>query len=191
MVGTPYMITEVLGLSNQLMGFAEASLALGGLIGAVLISIKPALFPITRAPRFLFGAAFGFLPIAVVMASGAAPMVAYAVLLVSLTWTMAMCTFFSIVGISFLQMNTPGDLIGKVIALTMSAANVALPAGQLIFGFGFDAIAAPILATFVLAVMLGVSVFAVRTFKKAFGKGAPAAQTAFAERTDAEGSAAL
>ena len=30
MVGTPYMITEVLGLSNQLMGFAEASLALGG-----------------------------------------------------------------------------------------------------------------------------------------------------------------
>lgn len=172
MVGTPYMITEVLGLSNQLMGFAEASLALGGLIGGILISVKPGLFPITRAPRFLFGAALGFVPIAVVMAAGIGPMATYAILLVSLTWIMAMCSMFSIIGISFLQMETPSDLIGKVIALTMSAANIALPIGQLVYGVGFDAVSVPALAVCVVLVMLVISVFAAKAFRKEFGTGA-------------------
>lgn len=168
-VGTPYIVTEVLRLPNQLMGFAEAALALGGLAGGVVISLKPALFPIRKAPRFLFGAALGFIPIAVVTASALAPVAVYGILLVSLSWTMAMCSMFSIIGISFLQMETPSDLVGKVIALTMSAANCAMPAGQLIFGIGFDSVPAPALALGVALVMLGVAAFAAKTFKNELG----------------------
>ena len=169
-VGTPYMITEVLGLSNQLMGIAEASLALGGLIGGIIISVKPALFPIQRAPRFLFFASLGPIPIALVMALPVAPMVAYIVLLASLSWTMASCSMFSIIGISFLQMETPSDLIGKVIALTMSAANCAMPIGQLVYGVGFDTIPPAALACCVIAIMLCVAAYAARTFKRELGK---------------------
>ena len=85
---------------------------------------------------------------------------------------MAMCSMFSIIGISFLQMETPSDLIGKVIALTMSAANVALPVGQLVYGVGFDAVSVPVLAVCVVLVMLVISVFAAKTFRKEFGTGA-------------------
>lgn len=169
-VGTPYMITEVLGLSNQLMGFAEAALALGGLIGGILISTKPKLFPIWKAPRFLLGASLGFVPIGIAMASGLAPMTTYGILLVSLTWTMSMCSMFSIICISFLQMETPKELIGKVIALTLSAANCAMPIGQLIFGISFDVLPIPLLAAFVFVIMVGISATAAIAFRKAFGK---------------------
>lgn len=168
-VGTPYMVTEVLELPNQLMGFAQGALAFGGLLGGILITVKPSLFPINRAPIFLFGIAFAFVPIAVVMGANVAPLAAYAVLLACLSLIMACCSMFSIIGISFLQMETPSDLIGKVIALTMSAANCASPIGQLIFGVGFDTVSIPLLAGGVVAVMLGVAVFAVRTFKKELG----------------------
>lgn len=101
-------------------------------------------------------------------------MAAYGILLASLSWTMGMCSVFSIIGISFLQMETPTDLVGKVIALTMSAANCAMPLGQLIFGIGFDSVPASVLALGVTAVMLGVAAFATKTFRKELGSSVPA-----------------
>ena len=190
-VGTPYMVTEVLGLSNQLMGIAEAALAIGGLMGGIVISVKPDLFPITRAPRFLLFATLGFVPIAIVMALPLAPMTAYAVLLVSLSWTMASCSIFSIIGISFLQMETPSDLIGKVIALTMSAANCAMPVGQLVFGIGFDMVQPTVLASFVIVIMLCIAAFAARTFKREFKESETTEDTTSSARiTEVDGTVA-
>ena len=68
------------------------------------------------------------------------PLVAYGVLVASLFACMACATMFSIQGVSFIQLETPSHLVGKVIALAMAMANCAQPLGQLVYGGLFDAL---------------------------------------------------
>ncbi len=82
------------------------------------------------APLFLLVAALGLLPIAVVLGVPMDAMLAYGIVVAGLFASMACATMFSIQAISFVQLETPGHLVGKVIALTMSLANCAQPVGS-------------------------------------------------------------
>lgn len=138
MVGTPYLVTEVLGLSNQLMGAAEGVLAFGGLLGGLAVSIRPRAFSLPRIPRMLAVMAAAFLfPVAMLAFSGA-PSATYGVIVAANAVIMAMASAISVVCISYLQVETPRDLVGKVVALAMAASVCATPIGQLVFGPAYD-----------------------------------------------------
>nr|WP_300865031.1 hypothetical protein [uncultured Acetatifactor sp.] len=47
-------------------------------------------------------------------------------------------SIFSVFAVSLIQQNTPGDLIGKVMAYTSAVTLCAQPAGQTVYGFLFD-----------------------------------------------------
>lgn len=142
LVGTPVIVTQVLGLPNQYMGFAEGALALGGLAGGIAVGALASRLKIERAPLLLLLATLALVPVAAVLGVPMDPLVAYGVLVVSLFASMACATMFSIQAVSFVQMETPGHLVGKVIALMMSLANCAQPVGQLVYGGLFDALRA-------------------------------------------------
>ena len=140
LIGAPVIVTQFLGLPNQYMGFAEGALALGGLTGGILVGVLAQRLNLSRAPLFLLIAALGLVPIAVVLGVAMDTMIAYGIVVASLFVAMACATMFSIQAISFIQLETPGHLVGKVIALTMSLANCAQPVGQLLYGGLFDAL---------------------------------------------------
>ncbi|WP_417135058.1 MFS transporter [Rubneribacter badeniensis] len=142
LVGTPVVVTQVLGLPNQYMGFAEGALALGGLAGGIAVGALASRLKIERAPLLLLLATLALVPVAAVLGVPMDPLVAYGVLVASLFVSMACATMFSIQAVSFVQMETPGHLVGKVIALMMSLANCAQPVGQLVYGGLFDALRA-------------------------------------------------
>ncbi len=138
-IATPVVITEVLGLSNQLMGFAEGALALGGLAGGATAGALANRLDLRKGPAAL---AVGTAALALVAAAVAAPvpaMASYAVIVAALFVTMACCTLFSVQAISYVQGATPQHLIGKVMGLTVGLANCASPVGQLVYGWVFDA----------------------------------------------------
>lgn len=139
-IGTPVTVTQLLGLPNQYMGFAEGALALGGLVGGILVGVLANRLSLRKAPILLFVAAVSLVPIAAVLGIPMEAMTAYGILVVSLFISMACATMFSIQAISFIQMETPAHLVGKVIALAMAMANCAQPVGQLIYGGLFDAL---------------------------------------------------
>ena len=62
LIGAPVVITQILGLPNQYMGFAEGALALGGLAGGVSVGVFAGRLRLSRAPLFLLVAALGLLP---------------------------------------------------------------------------------------------------------------------------------
>ena len=156
LIGAPVVITQILGLPNQYMGFAEGALAVGVFAGRLRLS---------RAPLFLLVAALGLLPIAVVLGVPMDAMLAYGIVVAGLFASMACATMFSIQAISFVQLETPGHLVGKVIALTMSLANCAQPVGQLIYGGLFDALRGNLvpvaLGTAAIAFVIGLVTFRV------------------------------
>ena len=108
------------------------------------------------------------LPIAVVLGVPMDAMLAYGIVVAGLFVSMACATMFSIQAISFVQLETPGFLVGKVIALTMSLANCAQPVGQLIYGGLFDALRGNLvpvaLGTAAVAFVIGLVTF--RVLKK-------------------------
>jgi|GEM_PF-109908 len=138
MVGTPYIVTETLGLSNQLMGVAEGVLAFGGLLGGLAVSLRPQWFSLRRVPPMLAFMSAAFVPSAVALATGMAPMTAYGVLIAGNSLSMVIASSLSVVCISYLQTEAPPTLVGKVVALMMAASVCATPVGQLLFGPAFD-----------------------------------------------------
>lgn len=165
LIGAPVIVTQILGLPNQYMGFAEGAMALGGLAGGISVGVFAKRLNLSRAPLFLLIAALGLVPIAVILGVPMDAMVAYGIMVVSLFVAMACATMFSIQAISFVQLETPGHLVGKVIALTMSLANCAQPVGQLIYGGLFDALRGNLvpvaLGTAAAAFLIGLATFRV------------------------------
>lgn len=168
LIGAPVIVTQILGLPNQYMGFAEGAMALGGLAGGISVGVLAKRLKLGHAPLFLLVAALGLVPLAVVLGVAMDAMVAYSIVVVSLFVTMACATTFSIQAISFVQLETPGHLVGKVIALTMSLANCAQPVGQLVYGGLFDALRGNLvpvaLGTAAAAFVIGMITF--RVLKK-------------------------
>ncbi|WP_080799904.1 MFS transporter [Arabiibacter massiliensis] len=167
-IGAPVTVTQILGLPNQYMGFAEGALALGGLAGGILVGVLAKRLSLRQAPVFLFVAGLTMLPVALVLAGALPTMAAYGVLVASLFACMACATIFSIQAISFIQLETPPHLVGKVIALAMALANCAQPVGQLVYGGLFDALRSNLVpvALGTGAVALVIAVVTYRVLKK-------------------------
>ena len=147
-IGTPYIVTESLGLSNQLMGIAQGALAVGGLLGGALVVFVPERFTKIYTnwmenvrdwciSRQLWWAA-GIGAVAAVLLVAGEPYVAFAGMLASYLWVMVCCMAASILMTSYLQMETPDELTGKVMGLAMMFGNLATPAGQIAYGAAFD-----------------------------------------------------
>lgn len=137
-IGTPYIVTESLGLSNQLMGIAQGALAVGGLLGGAFVVFMPERFTVKATPRLVGLAAAGIGAVAAVLLVAGEPYVAFAGMLASYLWVMVCCMAASILMTSYLQMETPDELTGKVMGLAMMFGNLATPAGQIAYGAAFD-----------------------------------------------------
>lgn len=137
-IGTPYIVTESLGLSNELMGIAQGALAVGGLLGGALVVFMPERFTVKATPRLVGLAAAGIGAVAAVLLVAGEPYVAFAGMLASYLWVMVCCMAASILMTSYLQMETPDELTGKVMGLAMMFGNLATPAGQIAYGAAFD-----------------------------------------------------
>lgn len=137
-IGTPYIVTESLGLTNQLMGIAQGALAVGGLLGGALVVFMPERFTVKVTPRLVGLAAAGIGAVAAVLLVAGEPYVAFAGMLASYLWVMVCCMAASILMTSYLQMETPDELTGKVMGLAMMFGNLATPAGQIAYGAAFD-----------------------------------------------------
>lgn len=160
-VGAPFVVTVELGLSNQLMGLAEAVSGVGGLVGGVIVATRPERFPLATAPRLLAFAGGALGVVALALAVVPAPLVAFALFTGCIAVSMACFTVFSVVAVVYLQSETPRELVGKVMALVLSVSNCALPLGQLAYGACLDLLPVPVAA--LLAALASVALFVALT----------------------------
>lgn len=171
-VGAPVVVTQVLGLSAQLMGFAEGALALGGLAGGIVAGALAGRLGLSSSPVVLAAGSLAMLLVAAACAIPLPPIGSYALVVAGLFLTMGCCTLFSVQAVAFVQGETPKDLIGKVMALVMALANCATPIGALAYGWLLDAFrdGVPIVVAGVVAASLALSL-AVRSVVREGLKG--------------------
>ena len=165
-VGGAYIVTEWLGLSNQLMGIAEASYGIGGLLGGLVVAARPQAFPFERVPVTLLGASLGLAPLAAALALNLPALATFGIMLVCLAWILGCATCFTIALTGALQTSTPPGLIGKVMALMYASVNCATPLGQLVFGLAFDLVVPTVIVTAMCAAMLVFSILMGADFRR-------------------------
>ncbi|RBQ00114.1 MFS transporter [Bifidobacterium xylocopae] len=158
-VALPYVVTHLLGLSNQMQGLAEGAIAAGGLAGAVVVSARPAWFSIAHTPALLLACSLCLPPTALTLALGAPAPASYLVLVAATACAMGLIQCISVTVISYEQTRTPSGLVGKVIGLTMCLAMAAMPLGQAAYGLLIDYLPMPAIMAVVTGLMCLTAIY--------------------------------
>lgn len=141
-VGMPYLITEVLALepvqANRLYGYAQGALAAGGLTGGIGAGIFADRLPIQKSGNFIIAGAVCVFPIGVSLGLVSSGIINYMVITVCCFMIMVFSTIFTVQMMSFMQTETPQNLIGKVIAVALTIAMCAQPLGNALYGVLFQ-----------------------------------------------------
>jgi len=163
LIGLPVIITQQLGFAadtaNRLYGYAQGVFAAGAILGGFLAGALAGKLKSKTGPTLLIGCSF------CVVIGGAAlqmlseAMAIYIVLIIACGLLLTMHTIFQIQMMTYLQILTPHDLVGKVISCFMCVVMCTMPLGQVIYGFAFEHIGEKSYLLFYSAglIMIGVS----------------------------------
>ena len=141
-VALPYLVTEVLNLdasqANRLYGFAEGALAAGGLAGGIGAGIFANKLAIYKSGNLVIACAVCVFPISVSLILFSSAIINYIVITVCCFAIMVCSTIFTVQMMSFIQTETPQNLIGKVIAVILTVSMCAQPLGNAFYGVVFE-----------------------------------------------------
>lgn len=170
-VGMPYLVTEVLDLeayeANRLFGYAQGALAAGGLTGGICAGVFAGKLSVKKTGNLLVACAAPVFPIGLSLLFFESGMVNYLVLTGCSFLVMVCSTMFSVQMMSFIQTETPQNLLGKVIAVILTICMCAQPLGNAFYGVMFGACKGFEYAVvlFAGAVTLGIVVRARKVFE--------------------------
>ena len=129
-VALPYLITEVLNMeasqANRLYGFAEGILAAGGLAGGISAGIFADKLAIHKSGNLVIACSVCVFPIGASLILFSSAIINYIVITVCCFAIMVCSTIFTVQMMSFIQTETPQNLIGKVIAVILFSGVVSL-----------------------------------------------------------------
>lgn len=141
-VALPYLVTEVLDLNaaqaNALYGFSEGALAAGGLAGGISAGIFANRLAIHKSGNLVISCAVCVFPISISLVLFSSGIINYIVITVCCFAIMTFSTIFTVQMMSFVQSETPQNLIGKVIAVILTVSMCAQPLGNALYGILFE-----------------------------------------------------
>ena len=141
-VALPYLVTEVLHLeaswANKLYGFAEGALAAGGLTGGILSGIFANKLVIQKSGRLMIACAICVFPISTALILFSSGIINYIIITICCFAIMVFSAMFTVQMMSFIQTETPQNLIGKIIAVILTVSMCAQPLGNALYGILFE-----------------------------------------------------
>lgn len=138
LVGFPYMLRVLLGMSSEMFGVAEGLVAAAGIVGGLITGLCSTRIRAERLHRYLLVVGVSLLPAALCFLIGIPAGPAGAVIIVCTMVSQALACIFSIVAMSIVQKRTPDHLLGKISAYIATLSMCALPVGQALYGLLFD-----------------------------------------------------
>lgn len=137
-VGFPYLVRTVLGLSAEHYGAAESVMGAAAILGSLTAGVLGQRFRARWLAGLLMGFGLCLLPAGLVFLVPLGSFPRYLVLLAAFAACQLGCSLFSICAITLIQARTPERLMGKVMSCVFTLSLCAQPLGQLIYGGLFD-----------------------------------------------------
>ncbi|MCL2386513.1 MAG: MFS transporter, partial [Defluviitaleaceae bacterium] len=138
MIGIPVLISRNLGMNESWVGIAQGAMGIGGIVGGILVGVLGKRLRIQKAHWLLFAGSITFAPISVAFLINANYYVIYAVIVATIFIALTIITLLTIQIFTFIQTETPPEMLGKVSALSTMLIMMGMPFGQFIFGLLFE-----------------------------------------------------
>lgn len=137
-VGFPYLVRTVLGLSAEHYGAAESVMGVAAVLGSLFVGIMAQKFRLRWLAFVFMGLGVSLIPTGIAFLLPVGPFGVYIILLIMFSLGQFGCSLFSTYAISVIQTRTPEHLMGKVMSYVFTLAMCAQPIGQIIYGALFD-----------------------------------------------------
>lgn len=136
MIALPILITEKLKFSSEMYGVATGILAFGGVFGGSITGIlKP---KIEKLHKLFLMLTLSLIPLCISPFFINIKIVSFILILISSFFVMCVATIISILIMTYVQNNTPENIVGKIIAFLLTLSICSQPLGQLFYGFAFE-----------------------------------------------------
>lgn len=137
-VGFPYLVRAVLGLSATHYGAAESAMGVAAILGSLCVAVLAKKLRPRHLAAVLFSFGLFLIPCGIAFLLPAGPFARYLILLAMFCACQLGCSLFSTYAISIIQERTPQELMGKVMSYVFTLSMCAQPAGQILYGALFD-----------------------------------------------------
>ncbi|MDV2685557.1 MFS transporter [Alkalihalophilus lindianensis] len=172
-VGLPYMVKILFGMPDTFFGFTQSGISISIIFSAMTIGMLKGKIKVSNLYVWILGCAGVYFAMAVGI-SGliSSPFIKYLIVTLSSMLVMFALTVVNIFINTKIQEATPSNLIGKVMAIQITAGTIAVPIGQMLFGFLVDEFSSQIylLVFGVCALSLLISLAVKQIYKNSFSE---------------------
>ena len=137
-VGLPFLVRNVLGLSANHYGAAESLMGGASVAGALAVGMLAGRLREKGLQSLLIAVGAVLIPAGAAFLLPLSTGVRYLILLACFCIAQAVCSMFSILALSMIQESTPEHLTGKIMACVIALSTCAQPVGQVVYGLLFD-----------------------------------------------------
>ncbi len=137
-IGFPFLVRTVLGLSAAHYGAAESAMGAASVMGSMLVVILAGKLRYTYLATVISALGLCLIPCGVIFLFPLPSLILYGLLMFFFCICQLGCSFFSTYAISIIQQRTPEYLMGKVMSYVFTLSMCAQPMGQILYGALFD-----------------------------------------------------
>lgn len=137
-VGFPFLVRNILGLSAEHYGLAESAMGIAAIIGSVCVGLLAKKIKIQKLYLMLAWLGLCLVPAGIAFVFPIGEFAKYLILVLAFCGVQIAASIFSIFALSAIQERTPPHLIGKVMAYVSTISMCAHPLGQIAYGVLFD-----------------------------------------------------
>lgn len=137
-IGLPVVILRDLGMSERMLGISMGFSAAGGLAGGIVAGIIGQKLRIQKAYWTLVIVGILILPLCLVFFMVEYAFIAYCLITAIMFLIGGIISVFTVQVMTFVQLTTPVELLGKIMGLVMLASLLAQPLGNWLIGALFD-----------------------------------------------------
>lgn len=134
----PYFINIFLGLPSQVYGIVEGICVLGMILGGLWISLKPKMFTMKKLHYTYFPMILGVILMATLGFVKLNGYVSAGLFAISGMAIMLSLALSNVLTLTFIQKEVPGNMLGRISALSTAVATISVAPGQLLFGQVID-----------------------------------------------------
>lgn len=137
-VGFPYLVRTVLGLSATYYGAAESAMSAAAILGSLCAGLLGKKLRVRDLSSIFLSFGLSLFPIGLSFLLPVGRMARYGVLLIFFCVCQLGVCIFSTYAITLIQQRTPEQLMGKVMSCVFTLSMCAQPVGQVVYGALFD-----------------------------------------------------
>ena len=137
-VGFPYLVRTVLGLSATYYGAAESAMGAAAILGSLCAGLMGKKLRVRDLAAIFLSFGLSLFPIGLSFLLPVGRMARYGVLLFFFCVCQLGVCIFSTYAITLIQQRTPEQLMGKVMSCVFTLSMCAQPVGQMVYGALFD-----------------------------------------------------